>query len=117
MVLLDDVKRELRISSTAFDGEVLDLIESAKMDLIQSGINVTKTTTVEVDQTPKPTEEVPEPEQVLVDVEVMDALIKRAIIFYCKANFGYDNPDAQRFYDSYRMLETHLALSGDYNAT
>ncbi len=92
MALLDDVKRELRISSTAFDTEVLDLIESAKMDLMQSGIVETK-------------------------IVETDPLIKRAIVFYCKAYFGYDNPDAQRFYDSYRMLETHLALSGDYNAT
>lgn len=90
MALLDDVKRELRISSTAFDAEVLDLIESAKMDLMQSGVV----------------------EEKIIET---DSLIKRAIIFYCKAYFGYDNPDAQRFYDSYRMLETHLALSGDYN--
>lgn len=92
MALLDDVKRELRISSTAFDTEVLDLIESAKMDLMQSGIVETK-------------------------IVETDPLIKRAIVFYCKAYFGYDNPDAERFYESYRMLETHLALSGDYNAT
>lgn len=90
MALLDDVKRELRISNTAFDTEVLDLIESAKLDLQLSGVV----------------------EEKIIET---DSLIKRAIIFYCKAYFGYDNPDAQRFYDSYRMLETHLALSGDYN--
>lgn len=88
--MLEDVKLALRITNDAYDGEVLDLIESARLDLAQAGV-------------------------LFVDKEEMDPLIKRAIITYSKAHFGIDNPQADRFHDSYVMLKQHLALSGDYN--
>lgn len=87
MALIDEVKPQLRITTTEFDSEITDLINACKADLQQSGL-------YEVDET--------------------DALIKRAIILYCKANFGYDNPDADRFQQSYEMLKNHLSLSADY---
>lgn len=87
--MLEDVKLALRITNTAYDSEVLDLIESAKFDLAQSGI---------------------------FSVEETDPLIKRAIIIYSKAFFGIDNPNSEKFHDSYVMLKQHLALSGDYHA-
>lgn len=92
--MLDDVKTALRISqsNTSFDMEIQDLIEAARIDLIQSGVSSEKAN----DDT--------------------DALIKRAITVYCKANFGYDsNTSAERFHDSYVMLKQHLSLAGDYN--
>lgn len=85
--MLEVIKKALRISSSAFDGEVTDLIESAKLDLKIAGITVS---------------------------DSPDALIKRAITIYCKAHFGYDNPEADRFRDSYVMLKQHLSLAGDY---
>ncbi len=92
--MLEDVKKALRISAsnTAFDTEVQDLIDGARLDLQQSGVSSTKTN------------------------DEQDALIKRAITTYCKAQFGYDNPDAERFQRSYEMLKQHLSLAGDYNA-
>ncbi|WP_313413143.1 phage head-tail connector protein [Sedimentibacter sp.] len=114
MALLDDIKKALRISNTVMDTEVSDLIDSAKAELKNVNVNIDKTVIVTEDQTPEPTEEVPNPEPMLVDVKVMDPLIKRAITLYCKANFGYDNPDAERFAESYKMLKIHLALSSDY---
>lgn len=92
--MIDDVKKALRITSSAFDFEVENLIDTAKIDLKQAGVDST-----------------------LVDAVDPDAIIKRAIITYCKANFGYDNPDAERFHASYVMLKQHLSLYGDYNAT
>ena len=89
MALLDDVKQALRITVPDFDGEVGDLILAAKADLELAGVSVTK----------------------IVDV---DPLIKRAVVTYVKAYFGYDNPDAERFAKSYEMLKTHLTLAGDY---
>ena len=92
--MLDDVKTALRISqsSTAFDMEIQDLIEAARLDLEQSGISSEKAK------------------------DDNDPLIKRAIIVYCKANFGYDShTSAERFHDSYVMLKQHLSLAGDYN--
>lgn len=87
--MLDSIKTTLRISNTAFDIEILDLIDAAKMDLKISGVN---------------------------KIDYDDPLIKRAIIVYVKANFGWDNPDAERLQESYNMLKQHLSLAGDYNA-
>lgn len=89
MALIDDVKAALRISTTdtGIVGEVTDLISAAQTDLKLSGVLVDDTT---------------------------DPLIKRAIITYCKAYFGYNNPDADRFIASYTMLKAHLSMSNDY---
>jgi hypothetical protein len=78
----------------AFDIEVQDLIDAARQDLKLAGISSVK-----------------------ADAEDnIDPLIKRAITTYAKANFGYDNPDADRLKDSYESLKNHMSLSGDYNA-
>lgn len=108
--MLEDVKTVLRISNNAYDAEINDLIEAAKIDLKLSGVNIDKTVTETY--TPEPTEETPEPDP--VEIQVMDPLIKRAIIVYVKANFGWNNPDAEKLQQSFRMLETHLALSAEY---
>ncbi len=90
-MLLDDVKSALRISaSTAtFDTEVTDLIEAAKSDLVLTGVDQAK-------------------------VDAPDSLVKRAITVYCKANFGWNNPDAQLLHESYESLKMHLSMSADY---
>lgn len=91
MALIDDIKDYLRYSGTDLDAtEITDLINAAKSDLILSGILSSKVN----DDT--------------------DALIKRAISTYCKANFGYDNPDAPRFQKSYDLLKGHLSMAVDY---
>ena len=91
MAILDDVKKALRISAanTALDGEVQDLINEAKADLALVGVDTAK-----IDDT--------------------DALIKRAIRTYCKAHFGWNNPDADRLQKAYEMIRDHLSLSVDY---
>ncbi len=91
VALIDDVKLALRITSSAFDSEISDLIAAARDDLKLSGVVKEK-----------------------ADAEEPDALIKRAIIIYTKAHFGYDNPEAERFQQAYNMLKTHLALSEEY---
>lgn len=91
--MLEDVKQTLRITNDHYDVEVRDLIESARMDLIQTGV-----------------------EPSIAEEETnIDPLIKRAIITYCKANFGIDNPKSDAFMDAYVMLKQHISLSGDYN--
>ena len=115
MTILDDVKQALRVSGSDLNTEIQDLIDAVKADLTLSGVNADKTVTVIVDQTPEPTEEYPEPEQVLVEAEVMDPLIKRAIIVYCRAHFGYEEPaQAELFMKSYTALKAHLASSREY---
>ena len=108
--MLEDVKAILRISNSAYDAEIEDLIEAAKIDLKLSGINIDKTVTQTY--TPEPTEETPDPDP--VEIQVMDPLIKRAITVYVKANFGWNNPDSERLQQSYNMLKIHLALSQEY---
>lgn len=85
-----DVRRYLRISHTHFDAEITDLIGAARADLLLGGIVAAK-----------------------VEDE-SDAIIKRAIVCYVKAEFGLDNPDAARYRDSYEMLKRHLQLSNEY---
>lgn len=86
--MLESIKLALRIKSSAFDTEINDLIEAAKLDLSISGIKNTKET---------------------------DTLIQQAIKTYCKANFGLDNKDSEKYQKSYDMLKQHLSLCGDYN--
>jgi uncharacterized phage protein (predicted DNA packaging) len=88
MALLDDVKLALRISTSALDDEVSDLIDEAVADLQLSG---------------------------LVKVETDDPLIKRAIKTYAKANFGLNNPDSEKLQQAYDSLKSHLSLSADYS--
>ena len=44
----------------------------------------------------------------IVDTE---PLIKRAIILYCKANFGLDNKDSEKYQAAYNNLTERLSLS------
>lgn len=86
--MLEKVKLALRIKINSLDDEITDLIEACKIDLFISGIKV-------IDET--------------------DALIQRAIIVYCKANFGLDNKDSDKYQESYDLLKRSLALCSDYN--
>lgn len=88
--MLTDAKRILRINqeTVVFNDEIQDLIDGAKADLLLSGVVV---------------------------IDEIDPLIKRAISIYVKANFGFDNPDAEKLQKSYNLLKTHLCLASDYN--
>ena len=85
--LLTDIKEVLRISGSDLDNEIGDLISASICDLMLSGIT---------------------------NYDTEDPLIKRAVVLYCKANFGWDNPEADRFQKSYDMLKAHLTMSSDY---
>lgn len=86
--MLEEVKVALRITNPRFDGEIKTLIEACKIDLRIAGVTA-------------------------LDEE--DPVIKRAIILYAKANFGYDNSDSEKFQKSYDLLKCSLSLAGDYN--
>jgi uncharacterized phage protein (predicted DNA packaging) len=90
MAMLTDVKIALRITHSALDIEINDLIASARQDLILAGVLSAKANSN------------------------TDSLIKRAITTYCKAYFGFDNPDYDRLVAAYDKLKAHLTLSGDY---
>lgn len=86
--MLESIKLALRIKSSAFDEEIIELIESSKIDLKISGIT---------------------------NIKEDDPLVCQAIKTYCKANFGLDNKDSEKYQASYESLKQHLSLCGDYN--
>lgn len=87
-MILEKVKLALRIRSNAYDIDIYDLIESAKLDLSISGVK---------------------------KIDEEDPLIQQAIKTYCKANFGLDNKDSEKYQKAYDMKKQHLSLCGDYN--
>lgn len=87
MAFLDEAKKILRISSTAFDDEIVNLIIMCKTDLRLSG---------------------------LVAIDEADPLIKRAIYLYVKANFGWNNSESERWQSLYVELKNQLCTSNEY---
>jgi uncharacterized phage protein (predicted DNA packaging) len=86
--MLEKVKQILRIKTSSLDDEIIGLIEACKIDLKISGIK---------------------------KISENDPLIQQAIKIYCKANFGLDNKDSEKYQKSYDSLKVSLALCGDYN--
>lgn len=92
MALLDEAKGALRLTAppAAIETEIADLIAAAQAELQLTGIL---------------------PEKANSET---DPLIKRAVLVYVKANFGWDNPDAEKYQQSFESLKIHLALSAEY---
>lgn len=86
MGLLDDIKVACRVSGSAFDGELTDLIEAAVQDMRRVGV----------------------PECALTSPS---GIAKQAIVCRCKAGFGYDNPERYQFEESYRRCVVDLMHS------
>ena len=92
MALLDDVKVACRVTSNAFNYELLDLIDAGFRDI---GI-----TDVSGD---------------LLTSRNTDPLIKRAILTYCRMNFGtVDTGVYDRLKASYDEQKSQLLMSSDY---
>lgn len=89
MALIDDVKKVLRVSHNEMNAEIQGLIDACKKDLELKGILKEK-------------------------IAEDNPSIVQAINLYCKANFGYNNPDAMRFSEAYEKLSLSLARCGDY---
>lgn len=84
-MMLEKVKLALRIKTTAFDEEIQDLIAAALADLGIAGVTA--------------------PED--------DPLITRAVITYCKLNFGEpDNPE--RLQASYNEQKAQMQTATGY---
>lgn len=84
--MLEKVKLALRLTTDAFDDELNELIEAAKLDLGIAGVDV-------------PSE--------------IDAIVSRAIVTYCKVNFG--EPDEyERLKASYDEQKAQLSMTTGY---
>lgn len=88
MALLDDARMCVRVSSVATDAELQMWIDAAIEDMRRCGIK-----------------------DALLDPSTMNSLAKSAVICFVKANYGYDNAEADRFMASYNVM-----LTGLYNS-
>lgn len=88
MAILDDVKLALRIVDTEFDSELNTLISASMLDMGIAGVNG---------------------EQVTAD----NPLVNRAIVTYCKMNFGQpDNYDVLK--KSYDEQKAQMSMATGY---
>lgn len=88
MALLDLVRSSVRVTSDMTDDELQMLIFAAIADMRRCGVK----------------------ENLLVESD-MNPIAKNAVVCYVKANYGYDNPEADRFMGSYRMMLVALLNS------
>ena len=84
--MLEKVKLALRIRTEAFDFEILDLIAAAKLDLGIAGVVIPASA---------------------------DAIVERAIITYCKLNFG-EVDEYDRLKRSYDEQKAQLSMATGY---
>ena len=78
MALLDEMKVQVRVLSDLTDDEIQTLIDASLADMKLKGVN---------------------PE--LLYKDSLHPLVKHAVALYCKAYYGYDNPERQQFVDAY----------------
>ena len=88
MALIDDVRTALRVTSDMTDVEIQMWIDAAKVDMLRCGVK---------------------PE--LVNDKTMYPLVKSAITCFVKGQYGYDNSEAPRVLESYRMMLAALLNS------
>lgn len=86
--LLDEARVAVRVTSEATDGELATLIETAVKDMKRLGVRDS-----------------------LLSGGAMSPIAKHAIICFCRAFYGYDNPEAERFHQAYRLAVTALMHS------
>lgn len=84
--MLEKVKLALRITTNAYDSELQDLIDAAKLDLGIAGV---------------------------VLPETLDAIVSRAVVTYCKVHFGSPD-DFDRLKASYDEQKAQLSMATGY---
>ncbi len=93
--LLDACREALRIPAdcTDYDAEIEDLITAARARLRAGGVVAAKA------------------------ADDADGTVRLAIKVYCKANFGMDNPDAERLAQSFDDILTMMAGSSEFGGS
>ena len=92
MGLFDEVKAVLRVSTedAGITGEIRDLIGGAKRELRRLGV---------------------QSKEISADSEVLqDEILKRAVILYAKAHFGFSE-DQEKYLEIYEKLKGYIAIS------
>lgn len=88
--LTEKAMTAVRISDDAFRDEIDGLCRAARHDLKLSGVIAEK-----ADST-------------------TDPLVVEAVLTYCKARFGLDNPDSEKYWESYLSCERDMLNSQEY---
>lgn len=90
--MLDACREALRIPADCidFDAEIADLIDAARAAMRAGGVSDAK---ADDDQ---------------------DGTVRLAVKVYCKANFGMDNPDADRLSQSFDDILTMMHGSSEF---
>lgn len=86
--LLQEVKVALRVSSDKTDAEVRAWVSAAIADMERVGVDPSK-----------------------LSADGMDPLCKAAVLLYVKGMYGFDNSEAARFLESYRLIVAELVNS------
>lgn len=91
--ILDACRAALRIPAfvSDYDEEISDVIEAARAELVAGGVSEAKAN------------------------DDSDGRVRLAIKVYVKANFGMDNPDAERFMRSFDAMLTSMSGDSSYN--
>lgn len=91
--ILDACRAALRIPAFCndYDDEIADVIEAARAELVAGGVADAKAN------------------------DDSDGRVRLAIKVYVKANFGMDNPDAERFMKSFDVMLTSMSGDSAYN--
>lgn len=86
--IVSKVKNALRIKSKdeGLNEEVADLVDAAILDLVSSGIKG----------------------------DLDNKLFTQAVTVYCKAQFGFDNPDSERLNNSYLSMKHKMMNAEAY---
>lgn len=84
-LILEKIKKDLRISHSKLDEDIQDNIEACKLDLKRVGI----------------------------DVNNSDVLLEKAIKLYIRWQYNFEN-QADRYRNAYESLRNALSLCEDY---
>ena len=85
-----DMRERVRTAQNRTDGELRDLVEAARVELILAGILSTKAN------------------------DEADPLVKATITTYIKAEYGIDVPDAEKYRESFDIRLKKMATSNTY---
>ncbi len=94
--MLEIVKKSLRLDENEFDEELNLLIGAAVEDLTSSGVASSHFYTKDKEN---------------LIINVKNKLLRLAIILYCKAMFGFDNPDSTKFYEAYEHIKKKVSIN------
>lgn len=95
MTFFDSVKAALRVSTSdeGITNEITDIVAAAQADLRGVGVRI-------ADVMPGET-------------NVTDPLIRRAVVLYTKAHFGFAD-DQEKYLRTYEALKVFLSLTDEY---